>query len=372
MTTFRSDLDELNHRELIRHRALDAARWLACSADTRDGLGPSEKFLDLFPGSVNRDLVARWRQKTAVGSAPSIWGSALFAPPELTSAVLALSQPTDLIARLLALGARKGPLNTAINAVAAGPANFQWAGSGRAKAVSAASFERVTLTPAVVSGILPVSNELLRFAPGSMEALKDLLVIGAPSFTNEQLVDPTNAGTTDPFSPRSLTNMGSPVAASSTGDVIDDLRRLVQAYVADGGNMSSAVLLISSTNASALALYSNAGTGPQFPNLDVHGGVLAGVPAIAADALSDQVVMFDLLRLVIAEGELDVKTSRMTSLEMTDTPTADGGIGTGASLVSLWQNNLTAFRVDRRISWTYTGPVSIINSVNYLAEGSPS
>ena len=71
------------------------------------------------------------------------------------------------------------------------------------------------------------------------------------------------------------------------------------------------------------------------------------------------------------DGQVTVDLSREASLEFTDAPTQSGT--TGVSLISLWQNNLVAFRAERFINWGLrrSGVVAWVQSVNYGGIGSP-
>lgn len=368
--TFASDLDALNHRDLIRARALDACRWIACAGDGDDG-GPTEKFLRRFPYSLNKDLVSRWRQKAVVGSAPSGWGSELASPPALMAGLLDLARAASLIDRAVTLGARRVPINVSVNVTTSAASNFIFAGAGAAKPLSSAALETLSLPPATVAGLIPISAELFRHGVGTEQAMLDLLVPGLAEFTNSQLVDPDNAGSTTPFWPRSLTNHGSPVAGSSTGNYPDDLRVVLQSYIAAGGDPAAACILVSSSNAAGIALLQAAGG--TTPTIDAKGGTLAGIPTLASESLADQLVVFDVHRLLVADpGELDIAVFRHVSAEMLDASLVqDGGAGTGASLVSLWQTNCYGVKAERRISWAYSGPVAVVDGCDYLGEGSP-
>jgi hypothetical protein len=361
------ELKDFTSAELTRLRALDCARFIACLADRGPG-GPVEKFCKRFPGSPNLQIVSRW--KASIGAAPSTWGSSLITPPTLARALLDVSRPLDLLARLVQAGAHSVPLNVAINTVTTAATGFSWAGYGLPKPVSRASLETATLYPAVAAGTIAVANELLEYGIGSDQALVDLLKPGVTQFVNDQLVSADNPGNVDPFVPRSLVNHGSPAAASSTGDLSADLGALRAAYIADGGDMAAAVILISSANASAIAQLQMEAGGT--PTVDTRGGVLIGCPCLASESLGDHLLMIDVNRLLIADpGEIDLDAGRHVSMEMSDAPTQDAGAATGASMVSLWQANCTAVRVHRVVSWHYSGAIGLIDSCDYGTEGSP-
>jgi hypothetical protein len=66
---------------------------------------------------------------------------------------------------------------------------------------------------------------------------------------------------------------------------------------------------------------------------------------------------------------VDIGVSREASLEMSDAPTNRADTGTGASMVSMWQNDAMAVRGIRDITWVVarTGAVAYINDAGYTA-----
>jgi hypothetical protein len=197
------------------------------------------------------------------------------------------------------------------------------------------------------------------------------LTAGVATFLDEQFIDPTNAGVAD-VNPASITN-GVSASHTSTGDVVEDLRELVAGYVADGGSLASAVILLSSQNASALAIRSGVTGSPTFPGLTVSGGTLAGVPALASDSVGAQLVMVDQRGIVIAdELGFDAAISQAATLEMSDNPTNNSVTPTGTTLFSVWSSNAVALKVERFINWQRLGAIALVDSVDYVSEGSPA
>src|SRR4030095_12950246 len=91
--------------------------------------------------------------------------------------------------------------------------------------------------------------------------------------------------------PASLTNTLTPIPSSGTTatDAIADLQALVTAYLAGGGNLSTAVVVLSSANAVKLRLSGL----ESFRELTREGGFVAGVPAVASDSVGDVLVLID-------------------------------------------------------------------------------
>jgi hypothetical protein len=188
------------------------------------------------------------------------------------------------------------------------------------------------------------------------------------AFLDEQFVDPNNAGVTD-VAPASITN-GVSASASSSGDPAEDIRTLLAAYRDQGGSLASCVLLLSSEDATALALRSGANNAPMFPGLTVSGGTLAGLPALASDAISGQIIAVDARGILLADQlGFDVDQSRQATVEMSDTPTNNSATPTATTTVSMYQTNSTAIRCERHINWLRAGTIAIVDGVDYLREG---
>jgi hypothetical protein len=90
------------------------------------------------------------------------------------------------------------------------------------------------------------------------------------------------------------------------------------------------------------------------------GGTLFGVPVIVSEHLTSlgspstgMVVLVNASDIYLAdEGGVSLEASGEASLEMLDSALQQSGAaGTGASLVSLWQNNLLGLKAEQRITW---------------------
>jgi hypothetical protein len=368
------DLSTLTRAQLLKLKASDFVRWIGTRATADEGEPPVEKFRRRWPNSPHHGAIERHDRAIMKGAVPAAtptdptWAEAL-AQFELATAFAEYVQPLTLLGRIQNL--RRVPFNTPV-ARSTQPITGYWAGTGRPKPISAGAFDSATLRPAIASGLAVFTRELLRFAaPGSEAFVRDEMAAGLTTFLDEQFVDPTNAGVTDVY-PASITS-GVTAAGTSAGDVLEDVRTLTTAYLADGGSLSSAVLLISSANAVALAARSGVIGSPQLSGLTVSGGVVAGLPCVASDSVGPQLILLDARGVVLADQlGLIVQAARQTNLEMSDTPTGNAATGTATSMVSLFQTNSVALRVERFINWERLGAIAVVEGVNYLTEGSPS
>ena len=365
-------LSDLTRTEVARARLVDFARWVSVTATRTIGDAPSEDiFAARWPRSPNVHLIREWPlTKAAVpagSGASGSWASALLTPAELGREFVAFNRPATLLGRLDA--ARRVPLRTLVPTFTTGMSTFAWVGSGRPKPLSSAVLDRTSLFPTIASGNFVITTDLLRLStPGSEQALLRDMSAGLAAFLDEQFIDPTVAAVSE-VSPGSITN-GVTAAASSSGDPVTDFRELAKVYVADGGELTNAVIILSSQNAVALALRSGGSTEPIFAGLHVTGGTIMGLPALASEAAGEQLVMVDASRVLVADEDgIDVRQSREASIEMSDAPTQNASTPTSAALVSMFQSDSTAFRVERYISWERTGAIARIEGVNYLSEG---
>jgi hypothetical protein len=69
------------------------------------------------------------------------------------------------------------------------------------------------------------------------------------------------------------------------------------------------------------------------------------------------------------DGVVTVEASDQASVEMVDTSSTSGISGTGASLVSLWQNGLVGLKATREVTWKLrrTTAVQYISPAAYVA-----
>jgi hypothetical protein len=97
-----------------------------------------------------------------------------------------------------------------------------------------------------------------------------------------------------------------------------------------------------------------------------------GFPVIVSDHLDDVVVLVNATDIYEGgEGTVSVDMSREASLEMKSAGLVqDGTVGTGTTLVSLWQSNLVGLRAEIEVNWKRrrTSAVAYLTSVDWGGE----
>lgn len=264
-----------------------------------------------------------------------------------------------------------------------------WVGEAKPKPVTKGGYTAQTLGHTKIAAIVIDSEEVLRFGniPGmsTETAMRDGLTRAVVKKIDMSLVDPALAAVSN-VNPASLTNGLS--LGSSAGNTADDVRTdILSLYAAVGAtglgttdniDPRGVVLLMPPGVALAASLMRTSVGAVEFPNIDINGGKIQGINVIVSNYLA----MAGYGNLVVAvvapevnladDGVVTVDMSREASLEMSDAPTQSGT--TGVSLVSLWQDNLVAFRAERFINWGLrrAGVVAAIQSVNWGGVASPS
>jgi hypothetical protein len=82
---------------------------------------------------------------------------------------------------------------------------------------------------------------------------------------------------------------------------------------------------------------------------------LLGLPVVLGGG-PQQIALLDTDAVLVAfdVDAIGVEISSLASLEMSDGPTQDGTTGGGASLLSLWQNNMLGIKASLPINWAHT------------------
>jgi HK97 family phage major capsid protein/HK97 family phage prohead protease len=257
-----------------------------------------------------------------------------------------------------------------------------WVGQGLPKPLTKAGYTAATLGPCKVAAITVDTEELLKFAnhPGisAETAMRDGLTRAIVAKIDTSLVNPALAAVSN-VNPASLTYGVTPIisAGNSADNLRADILSIFDSFIAAGFDARSFVLMTTPTVALSISLMMNSLGQPEFPGLTINGGSLQGIPVLVSNYLALAGYGNMLVGVVASEinladdGQVTVDLSREASLEFTDAPTQSGT--TGVSLISLWQNNLVAFRAERFINWGLrrSGVVAWVQSVNYGGIGSP-
>jgi hypothetical protein len=355
-------LEELTEEKYRAMKAKDVAAFtLALTQAKGDPFAALDLHEKSHPGNPFlhqwRRAVAASQTKSAVSAMDATTSGVLF-PTELSRELIALGVPFAIIGRL-------GLTRVAFNVLAPlemGRLHGYWAESGRAKGVTRGDFATTVLRRRTAAGIAVIPNEFKR-TPQAMQLLLNAFALGVNAFPDTEFVADVVASVTP---------------AASAGDLTTDLAVALQAFIASGGSVERAVVVLSSANAVGAKLQDLSGA---FRDLTRQGGTAAGLPAVCSDSAGDNVLVLDAGRILLADdGELAVDLAESVTLEMSDAPTsAVVAVGSPAapvmtSQVSMFQTDSTAVRLERFINWQIlSGAAAAVTGANYLPNvGSPA
>lgn len=266
------------------------------------------------------------------------------------------------------------PFNVRITGQTSGGQGY-WVGEGAPKPLTKFDFNAVELRWAKVANIAVLTEELIRFSNPSAERLvRDALADALRARMDIDFVDPGKAAVTN-VSPASITNGVTPIPSSgnTAEDIRADLRALWAPFIAANNPPTTAVYIMSSTSALALSLMQNALGQPEYPGITMNGGTFNGVPVIVSEYLAGDtaggiVILVNARDIWLADdGGFTIDASREASLQMLDNPTNNSATPTATTMVSMFQTNSVAMRVERYINWAKrrASAVSVLTGVNW-------
>jgi HK97 family phage major capsid protein/HK97 family phage prohead protease len=307
------------------------------------------------------EIAKQWRDSTpevelalkaavAVGTTTdAVWAGPLAPMKPLLTEFLELLRNASIVDRVP--GMRHVPFNVSV-AGQTGGGTYGWVGQNAPKPVSALAFNAQTLGIAKCSGIIVISEELARVStPSAEDIIRRDMIAGIAAFLATQFTDPTLAPVAN-VSPGSITN-GVALTASAgatPANARTDILTLAGKLVAANLTTAGAVLLMSETNALALAGALNPLGQPLYPGLNAQGGTVLGFQVITSQALGVNVILVQGNGILIADdGGVEIDVSREASVQMDSAP--DNPMLATTVMQSLWQNNLVGLRADRFINW---------------------
>jgi HK97 family phage major capsid protein/HK97 family phage prohead protease len=250
-------------------------------------------------------------------------------------------------------------------------------GQSKAIKVSKGDFSTTTTTGYKAAGLTVVSNELLRDSSPSALELCGTGLRNAVSQAVDSLffsVTAVSAG----VSPAGILN-GVSIGASNGADaqsIATDIKALWAPFIAANNTEGNFVYITTPTIAIALSMMRNALGQLEFPGLTARGGTFGGYPLLTGGNVGagDFILMNGSEVWRIGDLGVSLSTSDSAMIEQDSAPqgATDTPVAASATMVSMYQEDSTAIRVIRPISWgkRRTGAVAYIGDAAYGAEQS--
>ena len=281
------------------------------------------------------------------------------------NALLDVIRPLTILGRLQ--GMALTTFDAALTAMTGGTA-AAWVGEGKPVPLSRPTFSRLAtpLGRLKIVAMCVETEDLIKIADPDAELTvgRDFVracVVAADS----AFINPASAAVAN-VRPASVT-YNSPAFASggATALLIDaDLGRLIESLLAHGSTLESAAWVIHPITAAFLARLRNTNGDYAYPDVNVLGGVLMGLPVIVSSSVPHggspsvaSIFLVDASRIWLAEDNgMELGISKTATLEMLDNPTNDDVTPTATTQVSMFQTNSIALRGLRTINWQIADP----------------
>lgn len=236
-----------------------------------------------------------------------------------------------------------------------------WTGEGLPAIPTAAVTFNTTLLFHKLTALAILTREAIRFSNPSAEAVvRDDLARAVNAKMDVDFVDPANSGTAN-VKPASITDGIAATAPTGTTAAYfrTNLATMIAAFAQNNLDPTDIVLIMSAQMALQLSMMINTLGNNDFPDINMRGGMIRGFPVIVSEHLT--AVGSPSTQTIIAvkagdvyladDGVVTVEASDQAAIEMQSTSSQSGISGTGASLVSLWQDGLVGLKAQREITW---------------------
>lgn len=288
--------------------------------------------------------------------------------------LLTLVRPGEIIGKIA--GPHRIPFDVLLN-TQSGSATAHWVGEGKPAPLTAQSYgTQIKLPRLKVIAMGAVSGELARSPTADAEAelSRDLSGAGVQA-SDEAFIDPSNSGIAN-VKPAAVT-YGAPTFASSgnTAPFIaaDITEKLVGTLVDAGSTLQFGVLIMHTITAAWISGLTTSGGGRAFPDINVRGGLLMGMPVITSASvprvgspLSGYIILLDGSRIWIAdEGQMTLDVSTQATVEMKDDPTNDAVTPTATTMTSAFQTGTVIVRSTRILNFKAASGAAAVLVTDY-------
>lgn len=332
------------------------SRWVMAHVNFKgDMYRAAEQARTLWPDSPEMETI--FRAAVAAGTTTgTTWAAPLVpAAQNMMDEFIELLRPATVLGRIP--GLRRVPVNISIPTQTGG-GTFGWVGEGAAKPVSAMAFAAVTLRWSKAAGIVVLTKELIRFSSPNAEAVvRDSMIKDTAQFLDAQFVSAVAAN--GDISPAGIRNGATTAAATgvTAAFFLADFKTALATFIAANDDLSKLVILMSSTSALNVSTLKDSLGNMIYPTLSMAGGTLLGIPVVVSEAVGNNIIFLNAGDILLADdGPIEIDASDQASIVMDDAPQASPQT---TSLVSLYQRNLVALRVEKFITWKKARSTSV-------------
>ena len=221
------------------------------------------------------------------------------------------------------------PMNASVT-VQVGNATASWVGEANAKPISSLSFNAAGLKPNKLTTTVVGSDELFDLSlPAALQLVMRALTSALASALDTALLDPTSAAIAG-VRPASLTN--GLTGITPAGDYQNQAGQVLAGI--SGGAPTRPVFVANLQSALRLTALRDLES--------------IGVRVLVTPAAGNRLIAIDADGIAVTDGGVEIVKGQ-PDLQMDDSPTNPSTSAT--VMVSTWQRNLAAVRVERYVSW---------------------
>ena len=267
--------------------------------------------------------------------------SALIVENQLADEFVELLRAETIVDKLASM-MRVAPFNATIPGMASG-AVAGWVGEGAPKPATNPTFNTVEIKHHKIAGIIVRTDDLLKLSTPSTDQmlLNDLVEASA------EVIDTTFMDTQPQTAarPAGVLNGAAKITATGTTSAAydADIAALTDTFISNNLSLNGAYYIMSATRASAMGRLRDALGGRYYPEMANGPGTksLDGIPVIESENAGAIIALVKPSELYLADdGDVEVAFSDQATIDMGAT-----------TLVNLWQQNMTAIRAERHITW---------------------
>ena len=238
-----------------------------------------------------------------------------------------------------------------------GAPSVKWIGEDvQTKIATLPSFGEIWLQSKKAAAVVPLSNDLLRYANPSAEGIVEGSLLKALAAA-EDLAFLTGNGTA--YQPKGIRWSAATVNASTgstAAEVIADLQGLISALEGANVRMKNPVWFTSTTGREFLSTLVASSGNFQFPSVS-HNQTLFGWPVAATTAISGLFMLADMDAFFIGQGLVDISTHNAATYTLAD----------GSATVNTFDRDESAIRIVSGIdcALSHKESAAVLDSVSW-------
>lgn len=267
--------------------------------------------------------------------------SALIVENQLADEFVELLRAETIVDKLAPM-MRVAPFNTTIPGMGTGSV-AAWVGEGAPKPATNPTFQTVEIKHHKLAGIVVRTDDLLKLStPSTDQMLLNDLVESSATLIDTTFMDDAPQTSTRPAG---VLNGATKIAATgrTAAEYDADLAALNNEFISNNLSLTGAHYIMSATRASAMGRLRDALGNPYYRGMASGPGekTLDGLPVIESENAGNVIALVKPSELYLADdGDVEVAFSDQATIDMGAT-----------TLVNLWQQNMTAIRAERHITW---------------------